>query len=273
MNPVSDTAFYTCGIREQDAKSAKPVCNDRYAARFMNARGAEVYSMFSGDKMGSNAHLARHSMIDELVRAQVAADPDTCVVTIGAGFDSRPYRIKGGAWIELDEPGIVEYKNERLAAADCKNALRRISIDFSRESLHDKLPRLVPASKLVVVIEGVFFYLTEEQINATLDALQHAYPGHVLICDLMTRHVIESRYRKNHQKLQQMNAPFKFLADAPWETFTRTGYRLGSEASILKRTFELTWNKRLASILGWFMPKVVNGYKIFTFEAPSKTKG
>src|SRR5206468_3586791 len=134
-------------------------------------------------------------------------------------------------------------------------------------------PRLVPASKVVVVIEGVFFYLTEEQIGATLDALQRAYPGHVLICDLMTRHLIESRYRKGEKKLQQLNAPFKFLADAPWETFTRAGYRLVSEAPIIKRTFELRWNKLLASIVGWIMPKSANGYQIFTFEAPAEIKG
>ena len=44
MNPVSDTAFYTCGIRAQDAASAAPACNDQYAGRFMNARGHEVFA-------------------------------------------------------------------------------------------------------------------------------------------------------------------------------------------------------------------------------------
>ncbi len=267
-NPVSDTAFYTCGIRAQDAESAHPVCNDQYARRFMNARGAEVFSMFSGDRMGSNAHLARHSMIDALLRARLAAAPDTCVVTIGAGFDSRPYRIQGGAWIELDEPGIIEYKNQRLAVTDCANGLSRISVDFGRDRLYEKLPQLVPASKVVVVIEGVFFYLAEEQIHETLKALQQAYPGHELICDLMTRRLIESRYRKNHKKLQQMNAPFKFLADAPASTFTQAGYRLGSEASILTRTFELMWNKGIAALFGWIMPKMAKGYALYTFEAP-----
>ena len=267
MNPVSDTAFYTSGIRAQDAESTNPVCDDRYAKRFMNARGTEVFSIFSGDKMGSNAHLARHSMIDQLVRARLARDPNTYVVTIGAGFDSRPYRIPGGAWVELDEPGVIEYKNERLAAADCTNALSRISVDFGRDHLYEKLPRLLPAAKVIVVIEGVFFYLTEEQICETLEALHRAYPGHELICDLMTRQLIESRYRKNHKELQQMNAPFRFLSDAPCSTFTRTGYRLVSRASILTRTFELMWNRGIASLLGWVMPKMANGYTVCTFES------
>src|ERR1700757_3159736 len=100
MNPVSDTAFYTCGIRAADAASHSPVCNDKYAQRFMNARGMEVFAEFSGDRMGSKAHVARHTLINQSVFASVSADADTTVITIGAGFDSRAYRTRGGRWFE-----------------------------------------------------------------------------------------------------------------------------------------------------------------------------
>ncbi len=266
MNPVSDTAFYTCGIRAQDAESAHPVCNDTYARRFMNAHGMEVFAAFSGDRMGSKAHVARHCMIDESVRARIAADPRTCVVTIGAGFDSRAYRTDGGRWFELDEPAIVEYKNARLAAVDCPNDLTRIAIDFGAERLGDKLPRLDPEASVVVVIEGVFFYLTEAQIGETLNALRTAYPNHVLICDLMTRHLIESRYRRNHKKLEKMNAPFRFLSDDPCATFTQAGYRVSAKSSIIARAFELMWGRWIAALLARLMPGVAHGYTVFAFE-------
>ena len=58
---------------------------------------------------------------------------------IGAGFDSRAYRLKGGTWIELDEPQVIAYKNDRLSASNCENELNRIPIDFSSESLEEKL--------------------------------------------------------------------------------------------------------------------------------------
>lgn len=266
MNPVSDTAFYTCGIRAQDARSAKPVCNDTYAQRFMNARGMEVFAEFSGDRMGSNAHVARHCMIDHFLRERIAAEPDTHVVMIGAGFDSRAYRIAGGRWYEIDEPGIIEYKKERLPASTCQNDLSRIAIDFAAEPLIDKLPRLDADAKVVIVIEGVFFYLTEAQIGETLNALRTAYPGHVLIADLMTRHVIESRYRKNHNKLQKMNAPFKFLADDPGLIFNQAGYRVRATASIITKALELMWGRIFAFLFARLMPKMANGYAIYVFE-------
>ena len=266
MNPVSDTAFYTCGIRAQDAASTSPICNDIHAQRFMNARGNEVFAQFSGDRIGSNAHLARHTLIDQSVFANVTANPDTTVITIGAGFDSRAYRTQGGRWFEIDEPQIVDYKNARLAATDCPNGLTRIAIDFGTERLSDKLPVLASNAHVVVVIEGVFFYLTEQQIDETLTALRAAYPRHLLICDLMTRKLIESRYRRNNKKLQQMNAPFKFLSDQPDLTFTQAGYRVQAQASIMKRAFELMWGRRIAALVARIMPKTVHAYTVYTFE-------
>jgi hypothetical protein len=31
MKPISQTAFYCCGVRMQDAESEKPVCGDVFA--------------------------------------------------------------------------------------------------------------------------------------------------------------------------------------------------------------------------------------------------
>jgi methyltransferase (TIGR00027 family) len=265
LNPVSDTAFYTCGIRTQDAESAHPVLNDKFAPAFMNERGKEVFAAFKNDKIGNTAHLARHGTIDQLVRARVQADPDTHVIMVGAGFDSRAYRIQGGRWFELDEPAVIAYKNERLAIADCPNSLTRIAVDFSAGQLGNLLPRVAEDAKVVVVIEGVFFYLSEMEIDATLYALRAAYPRHVLICDLMTRQFIEKRNKKINKNLQQLNAPFKFFSDSPSSVFVRTGYRIASETSIITRTLELMMG-RIGSLIAWLKPKTVSGYMLYTFE-------
>jgi len=36
MKPISNTAFYCCGIRMRDAGSQHPVCGDQFAKVFMN---------------------------------------------------------------------------------------------------------------------------------------------------------------------------------------------------------------------------------------------
>jgi O-methyltransferase involved in polyketide biosynthesis len=43
-------------------------------------------------------------IIDDLLREELVANPNLTVVIIGAGFDTRAFRLQGGTWIELDEP-------------------------------------------------------------------------------------------------------------------------------------------------------------------------
>src|SRR5215207_11145099 len=187
MKPISKTAFYCCGVRMQDAASANPVCGDVYAKEFMNEDGLRVLEAFRDETSPNATNVVRHRIIDDFLRRELAADPGLCVVTIGAGFDSRPYRLTGGRWIELDEPQIIAYKNERLPIDRSDNALERIPVDFSADSLEEKLSAFGDCRRTVVVIEGVFVYLDEEEITRLFATLRRVFPKHRLICDLVSR--------------------------------------------------------------------------------------
>ena len=137
MKPISRTAFYCCGVRMRDAERERPVCGDVYAKVFMNEDGLGILETFKDETAPNSSNVARHRIIDDLLRQELAAHPDLRVVIIGAGFDTRAYRLKGGTWLELDEPQVIAYKNERLPASDAQNKLQRIAIDFSTDSLAD----------------------------------------------------------------------------------------------------------------------------------------
>jgi len=139
MKPISQTAFYCCGLRMLDAEREKPVCGDVYAKLFMNEDGLRILEKFKDETGPNSSNVARHRIIDDLLRQELAAHPDVRVVIIGAGFDSRAFRLKGGTWVEFDEPQVIAYKNERLPVSDSENELHRVAIDFSTDSLEDKL--------------------------------------------------------------------------------------------------------------------------------------
>jgi hypothetical protein len=42
--------------------------------------------------------------------------PGDWVVVIGAGFDTRAFRLCGGRWVELDEPALITLKEAHLPA-------------------------------------------------------------------------------------------------------------------------------------------------------------
>src|SRR5215216_531718 len=225
MKPISKTAFYCCGVRMQDAERALPVCNDTYAKVFMNEQGLEILEAFKDESRPNISNVARHRLIDDLLRQELLANPDLTVVIIGAGFDTRAFRLKGGTWIELDEPQVITYKEERLPAANSENELQRISIDFATESLEQKLATFSGRSPVTVVIEGVLGYLEEAAIVKLPETLHHLFPRHKLICDLMTREFFDKTAGSIHEKLTGMGASFKFTIDNPEEVFLKNGYR------------------------------------------------
>ena len=114
MKPISRTAFYCCGIRMQDAENANPICDDTYARVFMNEEALRFLETFKDDIGPNLGNVVRHRIIDDLLRRELESNPHERVLIIGAGFDTRAYRLQGGSWIELDEPQVIVYKNERL---------------------------------------------------------------------------------------------------------------------------------------------------------------
>ncbi|HEX8955893.1 MAG TPA: class I SAM-dependent methyltransferase [Burkholderiaceae bacterium] len=256
MNPVSKTAYLTCGARAEDAAKPKPVCGDRYAERFLAGAGEAVYRQFKKEAGPAASIVARHRLIDDLLRERIAGNPDTAVVIVGAGFDSRAFRIDGGRWIEIDEAPVIEHKNMVLPAGDCRNPLRRIAIDFAQEALIDKLPPFAATTPVVVVMEGIFFYLDENQRCATLAALRRAYPRHSLICDLSTRLFMERYGKSLARRIEALGAKLVPLPEDPAAHFLATGYRLEARYSIVEKmlAYAGTW---ISALTSWFLPRAI----------------
>lgn len=267
MKPISNTAFYCCGVRMQDAENELSVCQDTYAKYFMNERGMEIYSAFEYEINPNAGNVTRHRIIDDFLRRELADNPALLVILIGAGFDSRAYRINGGNWIELDEPQIISYKNDRLSVEDCKNRLQRIAIDFETESLESKLRQFASNQPVIVIMEGVLIYLPEENIKNTLDVLKNLFPNHKLACDLMTDHFFKKYSYTLHQKLGMLGANFKFTIRNPSNIFYGSGYRLAEKHSIIGKTIELGVINIPVFIFKFFLKTLKNGYAIYVFES------
>jgi hypothetical protein len=167
------------------------------------------------------------------------------IITIGTGFDTRPYRLVGGDWLEIDEPQIINYKEEKLPAEECANPLKRISIDFAHESLTEKLRDESSINHTVIVIEGVFMYLKPEAIESTIHTIQRLFKKHVLYCDLMTEKFFTRFAQSVHSKLVESGGTFSELSNYPEEVFIRHNYKPVERIPMFKRATELgiLWNE------------------------------
>lgn len=273
MNPISNTAFYCCGVRMDDARRKRPVCNDIHAHKFMDPRGLEIYQPFRAETMPNISNISRCRIIDDEIASALANNTSTTVITIGAGFDTRPYRLDGGNWIEFDEPQIIEYKNDRLPVTQCANSLTRVPIDFARDSLLEKLAPIEASENVVVVVEGVFMYLDAQSIENTLRQVQQRFSKHLLLCDLMTRNFFDKFAQRVHAKLVATGGHFSERPDDPTEIFRQYNYRLRQAVPMFERASEVgvLWDEVkipamvMRLLLNVFM-KDLQGYAVHRFD-------
>ncbi len=268
MNPISNTAFYCCGVRMQDAESRKPICGDHYAKVFMDQRGKEIFELFGGQLAPNRGNAARHRYIDDYLRTKLASNPDLRVILLGCGFDSRAYRLTGGAWIELDEPALIHYKNEKLPQDSCPNSLQRIAISFAEESLADKLRPFADGVPTVFIIEGVTMYLTEPALKSTLLELRRLFGQHEIIADLMSRKFLQ-RYGKSINRIITSLGAHMIPMEDPAQVFLQSGYQEQSCESVILLLLKyrgLNTSDRLKRSLQFFLPNGISGYSLRVFS-------
>ncbi len=265
LNPISNTAYYCCGVRMLDAESSRPVCGDTYAKIFMNEIGMQIFEPFKTEDNPNASNVARHRIIDDLIRDQLLYQPNSQIVIIGAGFDSRAYRIEGGSWVELDEPQIIDYKNERLPISQCNNPLQRIPIEFVHQSIGDKLAPFAGDRSTVVLIEGVFMHLPQSAIRELLRTLKRLFASQTLICDLMTRRFFEKYSHTFHEKLADLGSTF-IIVDKPDTIFLENGYQVLSKISVIGRALQLGILRIPRLMFHLFLHRLSRGYSIYVFK-------
>jgi len=98
------------------------------------------------------------------------------VIILGAGFDTRAYRLPldGVTVFEVDHPATQAEKRRRVAALPpAKTRVVWTAVDFERDSLTERLAEAGHDARLptVWIWEGVVMYLADPAVRATLQSI------------------------------------------------------------------------------------------------------
>ena len=168
------------------------------------------------------------------------------VLLLGAGFDSRAYRlaaVAGAAVFEVDHPATQAAKRARLKECD-DAAFRRVhfvAVDFERDDLETALEtagyQLGLAS--VVVWEGVLSYLSASVVDQTFTLLHRlTAPGSRIVFTYVHQGALDGSAHFDEaarwQRWVRFNSePFTFGFDPPalGAYLAAHGFALSSDAS------------------------------------------
>lgn len=272
--PVSKTAWYTLASRNEDATKKNSICNDQYAKDLMSEEAKEVFKAFVHLKEQNAMNVVRHRIIDDEIQEILNQNEGNVrIFLLGAGFDTRAFRLCGGRWVEFDDPAVIEYKNDKLPAYNCSNKLSRITIDWTFDDVILKLNKFLtlnpcyPNEKTIVVYEGVFMYLHREHIMNVLTELKQVFPTHILICDLLSKYVFDWYSQNIHRVIKETcKAEFHCYTD-PWNTMLDQGYELVKNISCIERASELhaIWHPRFL-FRGFLFTGLRKGYGVWIWK-------
>jgi methyltransferase (TIGR00027 family) len=142
---------------------------------------------------GENKFLpVRTRFFDDIIGETLANGVDQ-VVMLGAGLDTRPFRLNippAVTWWEADRAELLDEKEAALATmgAEARCARVGVPVDLAVDRVTPLQDAgLRPDKRTLWVAEGLLFYLTPEQVDGLLRAAAAASaPGSVIAADVMS---------------------------------------------------------------------------------------
>jgi methyltransferase (TIGR00027 family) len=143
------------------------------------------------------SQICRTKYIDDSLQSAIENGVEQ-VVILGAGLDTRPYRVPGHDQIkffEVDMPSIQDYKKKKVEnylGLSPDNVIF-IPIDFDSQTLDEVFAgKGLDFSKPAVFIwEGVTPYITEDAVGNTLQFIAKNLPGSIVIFTYILKSVVE----------------------------------------------------------------------------------
>jgi len=142
------------------------------------------------------AGIARTKWIDDEVTR--ALGTSTQLVLLGAGFDTRAYRLPAAQRVntfELDHPGTSAAKQAVLRGqlGSLPKQVQFVGIDFNTQSIGDVLSRsgFDGTEAACFVWEGVTNYLSPEAVDGILRQIAQTADGSILLFTYVDRRVLD----------------------------------------------------------------------------------
>jgi methyltransferase (TIGR00027 family) len=222
----------TCRLIEQSQPEKVRLLNDpvvkdlvgtliRILLRFASMRNYTIKRTDAIMQGIYGGQICRTRFIDDVVQAGLLHGIGQLVI-LGAGFDTRPYRLADAESVkvlEVDLPSVQGEKKKKILKRFGRfpENVSFVPMDFDTQSLESALAGTAfdPSRPAVFVWEGVSQYLSEEAVRRTLSFVGKSTPGSILVFSYVLKDIVERRsHIPGADKLMDVvaknNAPWLF---------------------------------------------------------------
>lgn len=196
------------------AESRRPedecICNDPYAIRFISkevlefvTRNPEKYKALvtQNERLvpgAVNSIVVRVRYFDDVVKSSIGDGLEQLVI-LGAGYDTRAYRIEGLKNVrifEVDQPVTQKIKVEKIKEifGSLPGHVTYVSVDIGVDKLDQRLLEsgYDRSRKTLFIMEGLFMYLPPETVDETLSFIaQNSGRSSAIVFDYIPQSVVD----------------------------------------------------------------------------------
>ncbi|AZZ37354.1 SAM-dependent methyltransferase [Bdellovibrio sp. qaytius] len=259
---VSDTSFWVAHYRTLESERGDAIFKDPYAKILVGDRASQIDTLKSQTTRWTRFTVVMRTYIIDQMIQELIAKGVTTFINIGAGLDSRPYRMNLGPhiqWIEVDFSHVIDHKVKALKDFTPTCKLESISLDLSNRKLRFELFAELAEkySNIAVLTEGVLPYLTEEQVSELSEDLLNLKSFKYWIGEYFSEKTYTYLRDPKRMKVLQ-NAPFQFFP-TQWKNFFESrGWRLNQAiyfADVAEKLGRPTPTPKFFKVLAWVMGK------------------
>jgi methyltransferase (TIGR00027 family) len=162
--------------------------------------------------------ICRTRYIDDVVQATISQGIKQLVI-LGAGYDTRPYRLpemESVKVFEVDLPAVQDDKKKKLQKylGRLPEHVTFIPIDFDTQTLETVFTGTAfdPSMPAIFIWEGVTQYISEEAVRQTLAFVGKSAPGSIIVFTYVLKSIIE-----RHSDIPGANHMMDVVArQSPW---------------------------------------------------------
>jgi methyltransferase (TIGR00027 family) len=226
---ISDTALWAAVFRGWESKRPDALFRDSYAERLAGERGSKIAAELKFGTRHTWSWIARTFVFDQMIRDEIERGADM-VINLAAGLDTRPYRMalpRSLAWVEIDLPGILDYKGGFLGGEQPACSLERIKLDLAnvsaRREVFGALGRR--AKRALIVSEGLIIYMSREEVAALAGDLAGQSNFRSWILDLTSPALLRMLKKGMGAHLERAGAALKFGPEEGPDFFLPYGWK------------------------------------------------
>lgn len=226
---VSDTALLVAAARAHETERPDGVVRDPFAARLAGERGAALaHKLLDPDWFGIGVGLRCHT-IDRMLVEAIAAHGIRTVVLLGAGLDTRAWRLDlppDLRWIEVDFAPILDYKFGLLASEKPACRVERITADLRIASQRQSIWAAAGAEPGLIITEGLLLYIPATATGALATEPPRMSGIHHWLLDIAPSVLMRNAHQGKLEEIENVRAPDRVEGQQILDLVIRHGWQL-----------------------------------------------